>query len=213
MALADVWMLTLHQHWGADGEVMMNNFFYTSADTGANAEGLYDAFISATYLLEKINGVQAQHVKNGLIRVINLGSFTDFFENEPTGEGTFGAGEVLPMHDAVNFTLRLSTRAIRPGSKRFSGLNESIQANGLIDNAPAIVALGELEFALAQNLDDGLHTYLPIVVKRIGLPTPGTPPYTSYRLPITDGELVFGNVVAALVNLHISHQVSRGNGR
>lgn len=213
MALADIWMIDFTQRYGSGGELMHNNFFYTSLDAGANAEGLAIGFSAEDALLEKINDTQNPLIKNDGVRIINLGLLTDFYTEPLSGEGLRPAGECLPPFNAVNYTLKLNTRAVRPGSKRIAGVGESVQQNGLITDGDMITAIGALEIELSDTLSDGTHSYNPIVIKRVGLPTPGTPPYTSYRLPIDDSELVYGVVTAVVVNLVVSHQVSRGNGR
>lgn len=213
MALSDVWMATLTQGYMSLTEAIINNFFFTSVDSGANAQGLWEALTAEDNLIEAINGIQNANIHNRNLRVINLGSLLDFYDVGIEGDGAVTAGDMLPPHDAVNFTLKLNTRAVKPGSKRFVGLTESMVSNGIINDSGLIVNIGALEIALSETQSNGSWDYNPIVVKRVGLPTPGTPPYTSYRLPEDDGELVFGQVVAALVNLKVSHQVSRGNGR
>jgi hypothetical protein len=213
MALSDVWMATLTQGYMSLSEPILNNFFFTSVDAGANAQGLWEAITATDNLLDVINGIQNANIHNRNLRVINLGSLIDFYDVGLEGVGAVTAGEMLPPHDAVNFTLKLNTRAVKPGSKRFIGLTESMVANGVINDSGLITAIGALEIELSETQSNGSFDYNPVVVKRVGLPTPGTPPYTSYRLPEDDSELVFGSVIAALVNLKVSHQVSRGNGR
>jgi len=213
MALNDVFMLTLRQRFGDGGELLLNNFFYISPDAPANAAVLIDGFTDTGGMLELINDTQSIVIKNDGIRVINLGNLTDFEDRPASGAGAISSGECLPPFAAINYTLKVNTRAVRPGSKRIAGVAESVQAHGLVTDSGMITAIGALEIALADVVVEAGATFTPIVVKRVGLPTPGTPPYTSYRLPESDGELVYGLVTAAVVNLRVSHQVSRGNGR
>jgi hypothetical protein len=213
MALDNVYQLTLKQLWGTGGEPMLNHFFYYSEDATAAALPLIEAFRAAGGVLDLINDIQGTWVKNDLLRAINLGSFTDFAEDVIAGTGAAEAEQILPPHSAINYTLKLDTREVRNGSKRFSGIGEVFQEHGIVTSAPYIAALNALKVALGVPIVWEDATFDPIVVKRVGLPTPGSPPYTSYRLPVDDTELVYGNVSAVLVNMRVSHQVSRGNGR
>lgn len=213
MALSDVWMLTFFQRIHDTAERMLGNYFYTSVDATANANTLAAAFTDAVDgMVPLINAIQTPGMHNDSVRVINLGLLSDFADLPVSGSGTDANAETLPVHDAISFTLKINTRAMRPGSKRISGIAEANVVNGIVTQAGMITAIGALEIGLAAEIVDGAATFLPVIVKRIGLPL-GDPPYTSYRLPETDGELVTGQVVAALASLKVSHQVSRGNGR
>lgn len=213
MALNNFWMATLTQNYGASVEPFLNNFFFTSVDVGAGAADLYEAFAAEDSLHEKILGIQNANMHSRNLRVINLGSLTDFFDNPLSGDGAVTAGEMLPPHDVVNFTLKLNTRAVKPGSKRFSGLSESMVASGAITDSGLILAIGTLEIALADVIAGDTTLYTPVVVKRVRIEPDEDHPAVSYRLPETDEELQYGLVTAALVSLKVSHQVSRGNGR
>lgn len=213
MALINVWQLTLRQLWGTGGEPMLNHFFFYSESSGAVALDLLEGFRATGGYLDEMNDLQGTFVKNDNIRVINLGSFTDFAEDAATGTGSAEADQLLPPHSAINFTLKLDTREIRPGSKRVSGIGELFQEHGLLSDAGYISAVNGFKNKMLEPIVWEDVSFDHIVVKRVGLPTPGTPPYSSYRLPGSDGELVYGNIVAVLANMKVSHQVSRGNGR
>lgn len=213
MALANFWEATLIQRFGSGGEKMLNNFFFTSLDAGANSEDLYTGMTAPGELIDSINAIQADIVKNDSLRIINLGLLTDFLEQGVPGEGSGSSESSLPPHSAVNYALKLNTRAVRPGSKRFSGVPEDAQTNGVISDAAYIVSIAALEIKLSDVVASGSATFTPVVIKRIRIEPDVDHPNVRYRLPETDGELVFGTVTAALVNLLVSHQVSRGNGR
>lgn len=116
---------------------------------------------------------------------------------------------MMPLHDAVNFTLRTNTRAVRPGKKRISGFVESKQSKGMIVDATFISALNTLRVQLATPSEGGSGAvYTPVIIKRVKETDEETGEVT-YRLPATEGELVYGVVQTALVNLQVTTQRSR----
>lgn len=213
MALSDVYMATLVQRWGAGGERMLNNFFFEATGTGGSASEVSGLFTGGTGLISKIHPIQCDIVKDELLRVINLGSLTDFIETPLTGVGGITNGLAHPAYVALNYTLRLDTRAVRPGSKRFAGVPENWDEAGVINSAPALTTIDDLRTALGVATEITGTTYTPVVVKRVLHPADETHENPWYALPASDEELVLGHVSGVLVNLHLSHQVSRGNGR
>lgn len=216
MAIGDIYEATFVQNYTLGGEETMNKFYFRAATAEATAQVLYDGMLETDSIVERINAIQGDNMKNNRLRVVNLFSLTDFYEDEVAGQGD-GAAQMLPPHSAVNFTLKLNTRGVRPGSKRISGILEAAQENGFITDSSTIGALNSIATWLSGGgwsliaMDD----FEPVVVKRVpytidgGLPTERE----AARLPTNVGELNYGVVVAALVNLRVSHQVSRGNGR
>lgn len=214
MALSDLWQLTLTQSYGAGGESMLTNFFFQRGIGATNAEALFNAFKAAGSYLPKINTVQASHVKNVSARVINLGDPSDFYEAELTGAGV-GNADPLPAYAAYGFTLKLNTRAIRPGSRRLPGVVEDATTLGIVTSTVVVNGLNDLANAFKTALPfGGAASYVPVVVKRVEYDVPNTTPQrTAYRIPQGEDPVVVGNIVAVLVNLKVTHQVSRGNGR
>lgn len=213
MALADIYQLTLTQRYGTVGEELNMVFFYNKNGSGETAADLAEAFKQSGGVLDAINLIQSSAVNNVRTRTINLGDLGDFDESAATGVGGQGP-DCLPEHSAFGMTLKLDTRAIHPGSKRIPGVSESVQTQGLITDATEITNLNVLAALLAADIE-GADTaiYRPIVVKRVPRHDDGPPVRDWYSLPETDGEVVTGHVVFVLVNLKVSHQVSRGNGR
>lgn len=216
MAIGDILKLTLTQTYGSGGEKMLNDFFYRVDDPSGTAQACAVSFQGA--VLELINDIQDATARNVGIRVINLFDLEDFYEIVITGTGgTQGDGSnTLPIFACVNYTLKLNTRAVRSGSKRFSAISETFQDNGLFEDATWIAAAEALRVQLASNLSGGVteDALVPVVVKRILVPADeeeGTKEH--YRLPETTEELVSGVITAALVKMKVSHQTSRGNGR
>lgn len=196
-------------------EKLHNVFFYRTDAVGATAQNLGQAFEED--ILPLINDLQNVAVSNSLLRVINLGDLTDFWEKALTGAGLNTSSESLPAHDAINYTLRLNTRAVRPGSKRISGIPESAQSNGIITVGSYITQMNTLRTALydtiAYNTTPAV-AYQPVVIKRVKeTETVNGQEKVTYRLPTPSETVEYGDVVSCLVNTKISHQISRGNGR
>ena len=206
-SILDLYQLVLTQT--ISGEVTQNTFHYVAGEGDASAAKLAEAFIAT--VLPKINAIQGSTwVVNTLVRVIHLFDLSDFYESALTGTGdTEQGGGNLPTHDAVNYTLRVNTRAIRPGKKRFGGLPMAGQQNGVFTGANYVGRLNTLRVQLGTNLT-GSDTivYQPVVVKRIREVDAGTGAVT-YRLPANAGEAVTGAVTTVLLNMNVSHQDTR----
>jgi len=194
---------------------MSNVFFYHSEVSGVSASNLAGAF--SEDMMVKINDLQCDDVTNVLIRVLSLQDLADFHEAAMAGAGANTSSEPMPQHDALNFTLRVNTRAVKPGSKRISGIPESAQAGGFITVGSYITQMNALRTALYTPVV-GTSTptliYDPVVIKRIKeVETIDGKEVITYRLPGIGDEVVYGTVTTALINTRISHQTSRGNGR
>jgi len=193
------------------GEAVQNDYFYR-VDTGVpSALNIAQAFIEDIQPL--VVGWLCNNLVFNRVKVINLGDLTDFYDATVTGTGEVTAN-MLPPANAVNITMRTDTRAVRPGSKRYSGIGVTAATDGVITDATVIGLINELATALASPI--GYDTepeamYKPIVVKRVFDAEIGEE--GGYRLPKTDGELVFGNVTGALWNTKVSHQDTRSNGQ
>lgn len=209
MPLNEVWQVT---HSGLlMGEVAENVYFYRLESGTGSAVDLAQAFTDVIQPL--ILSWVCNNMVFNTIRVINLGSLTDFSIGTVNAPG-LNPDNMLPAQDAVNFTLRLDTRAIRPGSKRYSGIPANATTDGIVTDAPTIAAINELAVALAEPIaydTEPQGIYQQVVVKRVPYVTSGG--NDSYRLPVSDLELVTGDVVGVLVNLDVSHQDTRDNGR
>jgi hypothetical protein len=167
------------------------------------ATSFVDAYIPA------INQIQGNQLVNISLDVINMGDPSDFESPAVSGNGAYNE-QCLPAYAAVGYTLKVDTRAVRKGSKRFSGVPESVQVDGKITDATYQGYMETLRILLQQELVSAGDTWLPVIVKRVKTAVSGTTPvqYT-YRLPTTDGELTLGEVVVALTSNTLSHQVSR----
>lgn len=213
MPLHDIFELTLKQTYGSSGEELINNFFYKRVGASGTSSDLVGGFVDTDELLDKIHGVQADFIKDKGIRCINLGNLADFNDSALTGNGTQEGSVAAPAHEAISFSLKIDTRALRPGGKRIAGLANAWSEDGVITNVAELAAIETLRLGLAGVITGTEDSYVPVVIKRIRLAPDLTHTRVRYRLPESDGELVLGNVTSAVVSLKVSHQVSRGNGR
>lgn len=210
MALSDCYVLRDFQTY--ENEQLMNVYFYQDLLLASTAENVVDSYEAD--MLPKVAAIQTSNLVHVKIDAVNMADPSNFFEHVIATAGTT-TSDPLPSHDAINFTLRLNSRALRPGSKRYSGVAEEYTTKNFVTNSGYIALLETLRIQQHTILLSGvLETFQPIVVKRVAYHPEGTPEgHIAYRLPETDEEFVFGNVIDALVNLKVSHQVSRGNGR
>lgn len=207
MALSDVYMLRDFQV--VPGETLMNVFFYQDLLLASNAQVLVEAYIAG--VIPKAQAIQNSNLIHTLVDAVNLADPSNFFESRIEMSG-FGSGDMLPIFNATTFALRLNSRALRPGSKRIAGVSESDQSNGSFVGSTILTAIEAYRVQMKSVLMSGvLLTFQPIVVKRVPYDVPDTSPVrTAYRLPETEGEFVFGNVIECLTTGKVSHQTSRG---
>lgn len=205
MALSDVFKVTDKQRLPS-GEPLENVYFYEQIGAAGNASDLLAAFVGD--VLPLLKGVQSNQLVHNLIKVENIGDVGDFDEYGAAGQiGAVGLA-IRNEWDCYPFTLRPSSRAVRPGSKRIGGVYESDASYtaGVVVDATLLTALHALRAQMGAILEGALESYQPIILKRVL--DGGT-----YRLPITDGETVAVAVSTVLLNTKIGHQVSRGNAR
>ena len=210
MALSDCYMLRDVQT--CLGEQVLNVFFYQDLLLASTAQNVVESYIAD--VLPLVLPLQVDAVTHVKIDAVNLADAGNFYESIITTVGG-SAGDGLPAHSALGFSLRLNSRLLRPGSKRICGVPEGAQVDGAIIPGSYLDAMEDYRLQMSAILLSGVvATFQPVVVKRVPYEVPDSaPPRTAYRLPESDGEFVFGNVVGCLTSTHITHQVSRGNGR
>lgn len=207
MALSDIYQVRGRQKYGTGGKEMETVWFY---ERTAGAGGSADlAVLWGEEIGALINALQTTNIKNYSVDVINLGDLEDFIALPWVGTGVV-EDDTMPPYVAYGYTTKLNTRAVRHGGKRVSGVPETGATNGVVTAAPVLANMETLRLAMFAELAGGDDTFLPIVVKRVREEVADTEPqqYT-YRLPETDGELVFGEIVVALTSPNLTSQVSR----
>jgi len=208
MAVGDLFMLSLHQSYGAGGKACDTVWSYRALTDAATAGQLIVRFTEAASVLAKMALVQTEHIKNVSARCINLFSLTDFSEVNLTGGGA-ATSDTLPRFNAYKYTLRLNTRGIRPGGKSIRGVAEAATTNGIVVDAAYLTALEALRVAIGAPLTaSGVDQFEPVVIGRILMPPDDDHAEEWYRLPATAGEANYGRVVAVQFNPKVGHQTT-----
>jgi len=207
MPLNTIYQVRARQTFDTNGKELETVWFFDHTAGSGTASDLAVAFGAARGDL--MNAFQTELIKNYSIDVINLGDLGDFASLPWVGTGAL-AQDTLPPFNAVGFTMKVNTRAVRKGSKRVSGLAETDVTNGEITGTTTLANIELLRIAMAQEIVDASDTWLPIVVKRIKTAVAGTTPTQyKYRLPEPGDPLVTGEVITVLTTRNVSHQVSR----
>ena len=210
MALDGIMVVKLYQEFA--NEQLLNVFTF-QADAGMTAVDVRTAFQSD--LLTPIRGAQCAQLLSKRIVTQNLGDLGDNDDHDISLGGSIGGDQMLPVFNAINYTLRPASRVVRPGSKRFAGVSENAQVDGTVTDTGWLTAIEAVRVALDTpiSVDDTLFA-TPIIVKRVKYHPTGSPEgHFAYRFPETDEELVFSLLSGVKSNTRISHQVSRGNSR
>lgn len=206
MPLNKVYLLRHIQH--QDNQQIENVYFFNHIAGDGVATNLALDFEGEW--LPKITPMQVPSVITDAIACYNLGDLSDFVTLPLATPGSYALPNPLPSFNAVGFSLKLNTRAIRPGSKRIAGVSEGATAGQTIVTADMLAAMETFRLALAANLVGADDTWQHVVVKRVRTAVPGTTPVKyRYNLPVSDAQLVLGTVVAALTSPIVTSQVSR----
>jgi len=201
-----LFMLTVKQTLQAKN--IENVFFFNKQGSAGNAADLAAAFVADWS--PTLRSIQSAQLHWNAIDVINLGDDTDFESLPQSVVGAAGDGDTLPAFNAIGYTLKTVTRAIKPGSKRFAGVLEAVVTNGVAVEPTFVLEIEAVRILLDDTLVGDDDSYDHVVVKRVKELIPDTePPKFSYRLPETDGECVVGLVKQAFSNLTVTSQVSR----
>lgn len=206
MALNTTYLLRHIQH--IEGQQIENVYFFNHAAGDGLATDLCLDF-EAQWLPTILDMQVGACITDG-IAAYNLGDLGDFSTLPLSSNGTFGFVQYLPSFNAINFTLKLNTRAVRPGSKRIAGIPEEVTAGNNVVDEDYLGLMDALRLKYQANMVGASDTWSPIVVKRVKTAIPDTDPVQyRYNLPTTDLALVTGSVVAALTTPVVSSQVSR----
>jgi len=208
MALADIYQLIHNQSYL--GQAIQNVYFYRREDAGSDHADLLDAWVAD--VMPSVMAIQDPKIITDTVVAKNLENFSDFGETIVDDPGTYDAGQILPIFNAIGYTLRSANRLVRPGSKRITGINESVQLDGIITEAAYITRMETLRVALDTVIGTDPLFFTPIIVKRVKYEVPDSDPVRfAYRLPETDEELVLATLLGVTTSTHITHQVSRQN--
>lgn len=207
VAVNDILEVVLRSHWVDSGDENLNVFHYQVYEqTGLDdlwqvGQGIIDSWAGelTSYLQDVIS---SQIVFDGM-DIRNLTNTTEIFTGNFTDPFAGGVtGDVLPPFASWGFLYRRATTITRNGYKRFPGVPESLQANGVATsaaledlNALATVLTGPIE---ASGITPGVYdiSMLPRIVRKNTL-----------------GELVTSQPVTAVDYRAIGTQNTRKLGR
>lgn len=208
MALADIYVLDHQQSFNS--EPLHNLYTFDSGGDGT-AVNLVDAFIED--VLPLVQNMQCAQIVTDSIYAYSLGNLADLAEQTIGTPGGLASQEMLPVFNALNFTLKPTSRAVRPGSKRIAGIPETVQVDGRITGTTYLSIMELLRLGLAEPIsDDDTIFFTPVIVKRVKYEVPDSDPVRfAYRYPETDEELVASTLRNVTTTPKVSHQVSRGN--
>lgn len=207
MALEDIYVLDFASEFANDP---MHNIFTYERSTSGTSTDLLNAFMEDIFPL--VRGLFSSNIHYTTVKAYSLGNLGDLDERVID---LFGTREIdmLPVFNAINYTLKPVGRGVRPGSKRFAGIPEIVQVSGTITDAAYIASMEVLRLALAEAIsDDDLAYFDPVVVKRVKYEIPGSSPVRfGYRFPEVELELDARHLRLVSMTTKISHQVSRGS--
>jgi len=140
------------------GQNLLNIFYYEQTAGGAFGADLLRAAFNQNILLP-LRAVCSDQWKPYDIQVQNLDNGIDFALQMYAGTGNVGA-DGLPSHDAWSFTYVNIDHFYRSGGKRFGGVSESSQTNG-VPTPTALANLVLLEVGLESEIGSGTALYQP----------------------------------------------------
>ena len=208
MALSDFFEIRCKSRQGSSEEML--NVWHVHQLGLFTAVEIGEAFVDTA--LSAITALQSSFISYTSMDVWNLGDPIDFITVDLTGSGGARAGEVLPIHNAVEIRFNRTRRDMRHGHKRIGGIVETDSVSGGL----ATLFMVDVVAACATILADWERSAFPgvsvceyVIIKRIPIVDPITGETTGYRLPTIDGELVSYRPLTASPADFISHQVSR----
>lgn len=157
MAVGDSWVVELKSDY--QGQTALNVFNYLQTAGTGTAVSVYNAFLNR--VIDQIRGRLHNTVYFKSILTYNRDDPTDFFTDNPFLFGTT-AGEGLPTHDCISFQYVPNRLDCRSGAKRFMGVPESRQNNG-VPTPGYVTECNTLAAVLEGNIDYVLNVYRPVI--------------------------------------------------
>jgi len=208
MALSDMYQVT--HKMTQQGQTILSVYHAERASAAEEAQEINDAFANSILPILKLQ--QVTTIVSVEVTSFNLATTTDFHTQDLSGNDGLRAAAASPTF--ISGAVRFPTldRAVRSGHKRFCGMAELDYTDGVL-SATAIGLLEDVADALIANWLANVDSHIVCsyaIIKRVCDETdPITGKCTKYRLPETDGELVFYEPTSRLVNSDVSSQVSR----
>lgn len=212
MAIGDIYELKVYQDYGTRVRECLNVYYFRQTGVAGDSQSVRRAFLDVLDPL--IRAWQSSILRTSFLEARNLFNVTDFDAIDVTGDDLLGltVQSALPVHDTITFRLIRTTRDIRNGYKRYTGITETSVDNGQVTNTETITQLETLRVALAQAIvdpDDEDATYQLVILKRIRHEPDEEHATVWYTLPQTIEDAVYSDPAAVLVNLFITTQNSR----
>lgn len=191
------------------GSSCQNEFWYRqSAGSGSSVE-LANAFIDL--VLDIIRVVQSSQILYQLIKVYSHNSNSDFTEQDLVGQNGLASINSLPPFCAAGFSTPRKLSDMKSGQKRFVGVPDSVDDQGVITNAQYLLNLDSVADALSDSLGDvgTASVWDPIIVRRIKVTVNGK---TYYKVPdvITNADFYAADGWSKKIN--VTSQNSRKYG-
>ena len=208
MALADMYQITYDMTQFGRTMLMVFHVLRTSAIETAGS--INDGF--ANSILPTLRLAQVDSVVSNETRIFNLETTTDFGTFSLSAAPGLRTGADSPSFIAVTQRYPTRDRDIKSGFKRFPGTIEEDYSDGVIGPIPlalfdanGVAIIGDWLSSIDAHI---ICNY--VIIKRICQKVdPVTDECLEYRLPETNGELVFYQPNTFLTNPDISSQVSR----
>lgn len=132
MSVNDIYRVKLFQSFKIGGLEILNVFYYKQLTPGVTSEGA--AHLAGEF--EAILGPPIRNIQNEAIiwqslEVANIIPGPDFVTNPYTNVTGQVSGESLPPFVTWSYRLNRSTSASRNGQKRFAGVTETSQDDGV----------------------------------------------------------------------------------
>ncbi len=192
------------------GQKMLNVYQCERANAGETAQTVNDAFQNS--VLPSIRAFQNNGVVHNELRIFNLGVSTDF--------GTFTLGAATGQRAGTKFNAFVVgevkfpslNRAVRTGFKRYGGLVEADDTDGVLTGAVLTLldTIGSALIGQWQASSDSHHVANFVIIKRVCATTPPVgDPCPQYRLPETGDPLVLYQPNSRIAITTLRSQVSR----
>lgn len=193
------------------GQVCNNVYYFEAAVVDASMSGLATWF--ETNVVPDIKAFQNDLVTHVNLRLRNLFNLAETYEEPLTGTGARASGTTeLPSYVAAAIRLDHANALVRPGFKRFVGIDE-----GQLDSALIAAGTVTLIQAVGNNLvnppidanADWAHVIVGRVCEELNPVAGAVPRCLEYRLPNAQIELEVGYPVTYEVFTQPSTQNSR----
>lgn len=165
--------VTLYSNEVSDPFNQFVNVFGYDSPTGAVTQSVFDGFVSAwrSAVLDKLIPLVPSNIQYTKLAIRDMSGGGYEFENifSPIVTGSSGA-EMLPKFVAYGFQYNRATVGQRSGAKRFVGVNEAGQSNG-VPTGVTVGLLATLATALGSTIVAPSGDWVPKILHKTGVGT------------------------------------------